>query len=151
MVTSTTGHYTTNTNNGYSRQGGNGLDHMSTAVLPHFFSTGLVDPGVPAPHTHHGVVHPHHPEHPHQQQYPSQQAHLSLSLSSRSGDNQVQSQFFDDASYPQLGPPVYDIPGSVNVGQQASIYPSQQYSSYSACPISFFSSTFFSNKLLIPR
>jgi hypothetical protein len=139
IVTSTTSHHTANTNSGYSWQGCNGLNHhfntpLSTAVLPQFFSTGFVDNGVHAPHTRHSVVHPH-PEHPRQQQHPSQQAHLSLSSSSsRGSDNQYQSQFFDNASYPQLETPVYDIPGSVNIAQQSPMYPPQQYSLYNNQP-----------------
>jgi hypothetical protein len=139
MATSTTGHQTTNTTIGYSWQGRNGLNNhfntpLSTAVLPHFFSTGLMDNGLHAPHTRQGMAHPE-SEHPRQQQHPSHQAHLSLS-SSRGTGNQYQSQFFDNASYSPLGPQAYDVPGSVNVSQP-SMYPPQPYSLYSGSLLVF--------------
>ena len=84
MVASTTGHHAMNTNSGYSWQGPDNLNHhhfntpLSTAVLPHVFSTGLAGSGLHVPQARHGVVHPQ-PEHPHRQQHFSQHAHSSSS------------------------------------------------------------------------
>lgn len=153
MVTSTTGHHAMNTNTGYSWQGPDNLNHhhfntpLSTAVLPHVFSTGLVGSGLHAPHARHGVVHPQ-PEHALRQQPLSQHAQSS---SSRVNDDRYQPQFFDQASYPQLVSPAYDMPGSVNVAQQSSMYLPEQYSLYGASCVMlisqrlFFLIKFFSN------
>jgi hypothetical protein len=136
MVSSTTGHHAMNTNSGYAWQGPDNLNHhhfntpLSTAVLPHVFSTGLVGSGLHAPQARHGVVHPQ-PEHADRQQHLSQHAHSSSSSSSRANDDRYQPHFFDQTSYPQLVSPAYDMPGSVNVAQQSSMYLPEQYSLYS--------------------
>ena len=150
MVASTTGHHAMNTNSGYSWQGPDNLNHhfntpLSTAVLPHVFSTGLVGSGLHAPQARHGVVHPQ-PEHAHRQQHPSQHVQSS---SSRANDDRYQPQFFDQASYPQLVSPAYDMPGSVNVAQQTSMYLPQQYSLYGGSRVIPFSRRLFSNQIFL--
>ena len=141
MVAGTTGHHTMNANNSYSWQGPDNLNYhhfntpLSTAVLPHVFSTGLVGSGLHATQARHGVAHPQ-PEHTHRQQHLSQHAHSPPP--SRGNDGRYQPQFFDQASYPQLLSPAYDMPGSVNVAQQSSMYLPEQYSLYSkSCFVHF--------------
>jgi len=140
VVASTTGHHTMNTNSSYSWQGPDNLNYhhfntpLSTAVLPHIFSTGLVGSGLHAPQARHGVAHPQ-PEHAHRPQHLPQHAH---SPSSRANDDRYQPPFFDQASYPHLLSPAYDMPGPVNVAQQPSMYLPEQYSLYSgSCFVHF--------------
>ncbi|KIM41432.1 hypothetical protein M413DRAFT_18957 [Hebeloma cylindrosporum] len=131
MVASSSSHHAMNTNSGYSWQGADNLNHhhfntpLSTAVLPHVFSTGLVGSGVHAPQARHP-----HPEHAHRQHHPSQHAHSSSSSSRAGNDDRYQPQFFEQASYPQLVSPAYDMPSSVNVAHQSSMYLPEQYSLY---------------------